>query len=177
MQSAEITKCCPLCAEQIKATAKICPFCLAPQTRFARWRQLLGPLISAAVLLGMVIFVGIKLFPATFQDNGRPFAPHRNDLLVERTSLEPAKRWLVGYVTNTGPYAWRVQDLEVRFVKDLTNLVDVRHSTVSEPFIVQPHQEQAFRANLGPLTFTNSDIALTVRVQTATDGNRSPKAD
>ena len=56
-------------------------------------------------------------------------------------------------------------------------LLDVLHPEISEPFVVQAHQEQAFRVGLGRLAFTNTGIAAKVRVQTATDGNLPAKTD
>ena len=57
------------------------------------------------------------------------------------------------------------------------NLVDVYHPKISETFVVQPHQEQAFRVELGRLAFTNIGIVARVRVQAATDGNFPAKTD
>jgi hypothetical protein len=39
MGDASQTKTCKLCAESIKAAAKVCPFCQAHQGRFALWRE------------------------------------------------------------------------------------------------------------------------------------------
>jgi hypothetical protein len=132
----------------------------------------------------MLVFVGLvfaRLFPDAFRPEGRGFAPYREQLLVARTSLERDQRkpdfWLSGYVTNTGDYPWRVQELEVRFLEGANKLVDVHHPKIPETFVIQPHQEQAFRVELGRLVFTNSGILTRVRVQTATDGNFPAKTD
>jgi hypothetical protein len=132
----------------------------------------------------MLAFIGLvcgRLFPDAFRPEGRSFASYREQLVVERTSLERGQRkpdfWLGGYVTNTGDYPWRVQELEVRFMEGENKLVDVHHPKVTETFVVQPHQEQAFRVELGRLVFTNNGIVARVRVQTATDGNFPAKTD
>ena len=170
---------CPLCAEPIRAAAKVCPFCRAPQTRRAHWRSYLGLVFSVILLLVSVGLACIWLFPEAFRSEGRSFTPYRAQLVIARTSLERDQRkpefWLSGYITNTGNYPWRVQDLEVRFMEGESRLMDVRHPEISEKFVVQPHQEQAFQVGLGRLVFTNSGIVLKVRVHAATDGNLPAK--
>ena len=101
--------------------------------------------------------------------------------MVTRTLMERDPRkpefWLTGYITNIGDYPWRVEELEARFMEAESKLVDVRHLDISEKFVIQPHQEQAFRVGLGRLAFTNSGIVARVRVQTATDGKFPAKTD
>ena len=181
MDSDQNVKVCPLCAEPIKAAAKVCPFCRAPQTRLAHWGPYLGVAFSALVMLAFVGLACVWLFPDAFRSEGRSFAPYRAHLVVGRTSLERDQRkpefWLSGYITNTGNYPWRVQELEVRFTAGEGKLVDVCHPEISEKFVVQPHQERAFRVGLGRLVFTNSGIVAGVRVQAATDGNFPAKTD
>ncbi len=170
-----------MCAEPIKAAAKVCPFCCASQTRLAHWRPYLGVAFSALVMLSFVGLACVWLFLDVFRSEGRSFAAYRAQLVVGRTSLERDQRkpefWLSGYITNTGNYPWRVQELEVRFTAGEGKLVDVCHPEISEKFVVQPHQEQAFRVGLGRLVFTNSSIVAGVRVQAATDGNFPAKTD
>jgi hypothetical protein len=172
---------CSFCAEPIKEAARVCPFCCSAQTRLAYWWPYIGAGASVAAMLTIVGLACVWLFPEAFHAEGRRFAPYRAQLVVSRTSLkrDPMKLefGLSGYVTNTGHYPWRVQELEVRLMDGEHKLVDVRHSEVSEMFVVQPHQESAFRVDLGTLVFTNADINVTVRVQEATDGNLPAKTD
>jgi hypothetical protein len=132
----------------------------------------------------MLAVVGLAcfwLFPDALRSEGRSFAPCREQLVIGRTSLKLAaggrESALCGYVTNTGDYPWRVRELEVRLLQGGTGLVDVLHAQIAEPFVVQPHREQAFRVGLGRLVFTNSGLAAKVRVQTATDGNLPARTD
>ena len=172
-----------MCAEPIKAAAKVCPFCRASQNRLAPSGPYLGLVFSVFVMLAMLACVGLicrRLFPDVFPE-GRSFAPYRAQLVVARTSLERDQRkpefWLNGYITNTGNYPWRVQELEVRLMEGEGKLVDVCHPEISEKFVVQPRQEQAFRVGLGTLAHTNSGIVARVRVQAATDGNLPAKTE
>ena len=181
MDSDQNVKVCPLCAEPIKAAAKVCPFCCSAQTRLAYWRPYIGLGFSVLVLLAFVGLACFWLFPDAFRSESRSFAPYRAQLVVARTSLEhdqgKPEFWLSGYITNTGNYPWRVRELEVRFIEGEGKLVDVRQPEISEKFVIQPHQEQAFRVGLGNLVFTNSGIVAIARVQDATDGNLPVKTD
>jgi len=170
-----------LCAETIKEAAKVCPFCRASQTRLGHWGPYLLVAFSVVLMLAIVGLACARVFPDAFRPEGMNFVPHREQLVVSRTSLERGQRkpdfWLGGYITNTGNYPWRVQELEVRLMEGEDKLVDVYHPKISEPFVVQPHQEQAFRVELGRLAFTNIGIVARVRVQAATDGNFPAKTD
>ena len=168
-------------AQTIKAAAKVCPFCRAVQSRFGLWREQLIQIVLALLLLGLFVRVCYWVFPEGASSSGRKYARHREDLGVLRSSLEREKKkpkfWLTGYVTNRGDYPWRVRELESRFLDHQGNLLDVRHSTISDPFVVSPRGEGAFRVGLGELVFTNSGVIHQVRVQTATDGNIPAKPD
>src|SRR5205807_282719 len=104
-------------------------------------------------------------------------ARHQSDLVVSNSSLDVDKAkshfWLTGVLTNRGEHPWRVHELEVRFVNERGELLDVRHPEVKDLFIVAPHHEHGFRAELGGfggLDFTNNSVMHQVRVQLATDG-------
>jgi hypothetical protein len=174
------TKACPLCAETIKAAAKVCPFCRAQQSRFALWREQLVLVLSVLlllVLLGLVCFWALPDVPAS----GRNFARHRDDLHVLRTSLEREKNkpefWLTGFVTNSGHIPWRVHELELRFLDARGNMLDVRHPALADSFVVPPCEENAFRVRLGELVFADGGLVHKVRVKRATDGNLPAKHD
>jgi RNA polymerase subunit RPABC4/transcription elongation factor Spt4 len=57
MPENEQTKVCPLCAETIKAAAKVCPFCRSKQGRYALWRQEL--LIGGPATLVIIMAIGV----------------------------------------------------------------------------------------------------------------------
>ncbi len=179
MNGASDTKVCPLCAETIKAAAKVCPHCQSRQGRFA---ILKGEIAGTLVLLALLAIVAF-LLDRIFSDESdwnlyTGFALHRQDLQVVRTALGPGPRqseyWLMGYVTNRGERPWRVHELEVRLQDPQGHLVDVRHPELGkeEAFVVQPGQEHAFRVTLDTLTRTNALNVSNVRVQIASDGRQ-----
>jgi hypothetical protein len=181
MAENEGTKVCPFCTETIKVAAKVCPFCRSKQVRYALWRQELligGPGLA---LFLMALWVIAWLVPDDKGVGGRSFTGHQGDLLVLSSSLERAKVrphfWLIGVLTNRGEHPWRVHELEVRFLDQRGDLLDVRRPEVKELFVVQSHQEHAFSVELGELAFTNSVVTHQARVQIATDGDRQLKSD
>ena len=116
-----------------------------------------------------------------FDSKGLVYAGHQAELIVQRTALEKAHdksgTWLVGYVTNMGEHPWRVHELEVRFLDANGKLADACHPSVSQPFVVEPHRENAFRVALGGLSLAGSNFVEQVRVEVATDGNRDERSD
>ena len=181
MAENEQSKICSFCAEKIKVAAKICPFCRSKQGRYALWRQELSIAGPTTVLIIMAIAVIAWLAPDEKGPGGRSFAGHRNDLVILSTSLDRTGTkpnfWMTGIVTNQGEHPWRVRELEVRFLDDRGNLLDVRHPDIKDSFVVQSRQENGFRVELGGLAFTNQNVTHQVRVQIATDGDRPVKSD
>jgi hypothetical protein len=180
MAGAEQTKVCPFCAESIKTAAKLCPFCRSKQGRYVVWTQELLFGVPAAVLSGLAIFFIAWFAPDEKGVGGRSFTGHRDDLVVLGTSLDRIGTkpdvWLTGVVTNRGELPWRIHELEVRFLDEHGNLLDVSHPEVEDLFVVQPHQEHGFRVALHRPVFTNN-MTHQVRVHVATDGNRPLKKD
>jgi hypothetical protein len=171
------TKVCPHCAETIKAAAKICPYCQSRQGRFVTLTHKLSAALVGLTLLAALGFLSIWSFSDNAdetRDSG--FARYRDKLPVVRTVLEPVGKkpefWLTGYVANKNGRPWRVHKLEVRFLDQHGNLVDVQHPEFNkyEAFVVQPNQEHAFRIKLDKQSHTSTGIVHSVRVQTATDG-------
>ena len=145
------------------------------------WTQELLIAVPSAVLIVIAIVLIAWIAPKDKGVGGRSYAGHQSDLLVLNTSLDRTGTkpdiWLTGIVTNRGEYPWRIHELEVRFLDEQGNLLDVRHPDVKDLFVVQPRQEHGFRVELNRLVFTNSNITHQVRVQMATDGDRPLKPD
>lgn len=170
------TKVCAMCAETIKAAAKLCPFCQSRQSRFAFWWYECFAILAALSMVAVAIAAIVWLAPEEKGVGGRNFASHRNDLAVFGTTLGRVQArpdfWLTGFVTNRGEHPWRVHELEVRFLDERDELLDVRRAVPSQAFVVPPRQDHGFRVDLGELVFTNSNVTRQLRVQLATDGDR-----
>ena len=179
------TKSCPLCAETIRLAAKVCPYCGTKQKQWGAFGiglQELGVVIATVFVTLPVVFLVVKAESLEGQGEfpGRSFARHRDDLVIVSSSVEGHPRgseiyhYVTGVVSNRSEHAWRVHQLELR-VASVAGLVDVRHLSVREPFVVQPGRDHAFRVDVGELAATNAEFARTVRVHAASDGERSPR--
>jgi len=152
MAENEQTKVCPLCAETIKAAAKVCPFCRASQRRW--------PFLTVHDLI--MILTVLFAFAASallfhLMDHGRTFSPKRDHLEVLHSWMavqmtEWGTRWstnvvVEGIMTNGSPYAWKVGDLgelEVRFFGPDGKITDT--DTISgDEFTILPHSHHSFR--------------------------------
>ena len=174
------TKICPACAEAIQAAAKVCPHCRTKQVRFALWRQEAGGLFLASILAVAFIVTAAWIAPDD-EVNGRSFERHEADLSVKNLMLEKGVHaeefHLAGVVTNTGTYPWRVREIEVHFLAQSGDMIDVQHPKLHEPFVIQPRGEGAFSVSLWHLHPGASLARLEARVQSATDGNKPPDPD
>src|SRR5437899_1531359 len=137
-QSSEVeqTKVCRFCAETIKAAAKVCPFCRSKQGRHAVRRQELLLAVPGLALLIAAIVAIVWIAPDEKSPGGRSFAGHQSELVVLGSAVERDKAkanfWLTGVMTNRGEHPWRVHELEVRFLNERGNLLDVRHPDVKD---------------------------------------------
>lgn len=176
------TKFCPLCAETIKAAARVCPFCQARQGRFILLGgELAGAIGGLGILAAAFWMICQFMADDPFQASFRAFVFHRTDLEVVRVNVEPAEAigkteqlWMTGFITNRGNRPWRVHELEARFLNEQNRVVDVQHGSVDkqEVFVVQPLHEHAFRIRLekpGTGQFMGKPH---VRVERASDGRQ-----
>jgi hypothetical protein len=168
------TKVCRQCAETIRAKAKLCPYCRSRQNGIGVWQN---EILSGGIAIFWLIFAGLVcVFLGPRIAGGHQYWLHRADLQVLGTRFDRIVTTnapsfaLTGYVTNSGDYAWRVEEFEVRFVDASGGPLDVEHT--DDDFVVQPKQAHAFRIVLYDLAVTNPNIANLVRVTRAIDGNQ-----
>jgi hypothetical protein len=180
MAENEPTKVCPLCAETIKAAAKVCPFCRSRQGRFTVFKGELAGAIVTITLIAVLIWMSSWLFPDDSDSTSAgDFVRHRDELPVVRTVLECAEEhqrfWMSGYVTNKGDRPWRVTGLEVRFLNVQGSLLEVQHRVFDKnnAFVVQPNNEHAFRIKLYSIPNSVTGVVQKVLVESATDGRKN----
>lgn len=150
--SEEISRNCPYCAEQIKITAKICPWC----RQWLRLFSLRNPAVFAAVFyLCLLFFVVVFLiFFKRLLNPGMDFSPYRNGISVveSRMNLEDAGKdssvHVVAVITNQTDIAWKHVQLDVRFFDKTGTLIDAR--VYSDGATILPHGESALRINTKP---------------------------
>ena len=171
------TKICPLCAETIKAAARVCPFCRSRQKWWTIWSYECFAGLTVVVFFAVLIAILWQFAPDDEEGGGRKFSGHRRDLVVlqpllsQVASNEPV--WVTGSVTNQGNYPWRIDRMEIRLLEPGGAVVDVQQSGVEDPFVVLPQQDHAFKVRLRELVSTGRPLAPEVTIQHATDGDLS----
>jgi hypothetical protein len=157
MTENEQSKVCPLCAETIKAAAKVCPHCRAWQPR-TKW-SLQNPQILqsvAAVFWSLAIFgaiIGLGYFLDNLLGSKRDFAPYQNQIVVVsseisfRASGSNLTVFVVGVVTNKTEFAWKNVGLEAQLFDKNGKLIDVIQASDSSynGIVILPHSEAGFK--------------------------------
>jgi hypothetical protein len=185
MAENEQTKICPLCAETIKAAAKVCPHCRHWQPR--KWSfnnpaflQSLASLVFAATIFGAI--AGLGYFLEHLIGPKRDFTPYQSQITV--VSSEASFRVVysnltvsvVGVVTNQSDFAWKNVGLEARLFDKDGKLIDVIQASDSSysGVVILPHAEAGFKIQ-SKATKNESEYAThKVFVGTAKDFNAWP---
>lgn len=186
MAENESTKVCPLCAETIKAAAKVCPHCRfwQPKTKWSlrnpQFLQSVSSVICAAAIFGAII--GLVYFLQHLIGPKRDFTPYQSQIKV--VSSEASFRVVfsnltvsvVGVVTNQSNYAWKNVGLEARLYDKGGKLIDVIQASDSRynGVVIFPHAEAGFKIQ-SKATKNESEYAThKVFVGTAKDFNAWP---
>jgi hypothetical protein len=128
MPEAEQTKVCPLCAETIKAKAKVCPHCRHWQTWWARenpqvWGTIWG-------VTGLLALLGLGIFWERVFGPKEHFAEYRNEISVigsqfsQRIANSNLMVAVVGTLTNGSDIGWKDSGVEAQFFDKSGNLID-----------------------------------------------------
>lgn len=153
------TKVCPLCAEIIKAAAKICPYCRRSQNR---WVFL--SVYDLVMILTVLLFVSSSLMLVHWMDHGRTFSPGRDriEVLSSQLALDATEFGtnvvVVGILSNSSPYAWTLagkRDMEVRFFDRDGRTVDAVKPYWDEEFTILPQSDHSFRSYLDRKSIPN----------------------
>ena len=148
MPDNEQTKVCPLCAETIKAAAKVCPHCRKSQRRWVFMTRYDFTAIVFALLLPVTFYIFCKIFY-----NGRDFALDRDKIKVLDFHFAVDKNRyetnvvMSGVLTNESEYSWDIAHLEVRYLNNSGKVFDVDHSE-DGGFTVMPHSDHSFQLTL-----------------------------
>lgn len=152
----ETNKICPYCAEQIKASAKVCPRC----QQWLTGCSLRNPtvFIGSVCLCGLIsVFVAHLLFERLLQPLRQPgtdFSAYRDSISVieSRMNLEKGEKesWVnvVAVITNKSELAWKEVEMDTRFFNKAGTMIDAQ--TGPQRGTILPHSELAFRIILRP---------------------------
>ncbi len=156
MMSPDLSRTCPVCAESIPATAKVCPRC----RQWLSLRSLRHPLVQGVVtilplviLLGLFFNAAITRFDRVF--NPRPFyseMPNALQVLDSRMNwvetTNGPRLYLTGIVTNQSGVAWRDVEFECRLFDSNGLMVDAAHPRAR--LTILPNDDSAFRVSVTP---------------------------
>ncbi len=160
------TKICPLCAETIKAAAKVCPHCRKLQGRFCFISQ-----HDAQAIGAVLVFIALAFLACWFFGTGREYSPKRHKIIVlsSQFGIESTKDHtnaiVSGVLTNASEYKWDVTRFEIRFLDAAGRIVDTESAgSEYQSLSVLPHGEASFHLGLSMKTlpvFSNSQITVT----------------
>lgn len=169
------TKTCKICAEEIRAAARICPHCRQNQwLLFSR-----SPLIAIPLSALLFFAVSIAIFSpnqATFTPGAR-FQDHDGEIVVRESSFEfgdcgtckgALQVTTVGLLDNTGERDWKEPHFEVRYFDAQGELIDTV-SSKDYAMVVPAGGETAFRVKAAAAVPEESYASHEVIVKHATD--------
>jgi hypothetical protein len=118
-----------MCAETIKATAKVCPHCRHWLKRWSLANPQVGMTLYA--LAAVLLIVGLGLWIETMFGSKEQFVDHKDEITVlgsvftHRTSGTNVYVTVVGTLTNHGSLTWKDVGVEAQFFDESGELIDV----------------------------------------------------
>ena len=151
MAENESTKVCPLCAETIKATAKVCPHCRHWQTKWSLQNPQIVLALYSLVMFAFVIGAG-TFYEKAFGPKEQ-FATYRSEIGVvnsqfsQRTSGSNLWITVVGTLTNLSNVGWKDVGVEAQFFDKSGKLIDAITVDADSyrAVTILPHGEAAFK--------------------------------
>jgi hypothetical protein len=149
MAEIEQTKVCPLCAETIKAAAKVCPHCRKSQRHWAFMTRYDFFAIAFPLILIVTFFVFNKAFY------------HRRDFALDRDKIQVTEfhfafdksRYetnvvMLGTLTNESDYSWDIGHFEIRYLNNMGKVLDIEDDAYGNDFTVLPYSDHSFSLDL-----------------------------
>jgi hypothetical protein len=183
MAENEQTKICPLCAETIRAAAKVCPHCRYWQKKWSLQNPQTTQSIGAFLMLLLITaaVVGLGIFLSHVIGPKRDFAPYRNQVKVVNSEVNFGMVYsnltvfVVGVITNQSDYGWKQVGLEARFFDRNGKLIDVIPANSEySPVTVLPHTEAGFKIQRSAAQEESAYASHQIFVRTAKDINAWP---
>jgi hypothetical protein len=183
MAETEQTKVCPLCAETIKAAAKVCPCCHHWQKKWSlrnpQTRQSIGAILSLIVIFGAIM--GVGYFFDYLLGPKRDFAQYQSQVIVMNSATSYGivdsnlMVSVVGVITNQSTFGWKDIGVEAQFYNKDGKLIDVIQAEGEFGILtILPHSEASFKIQ-SRATQKETDYQTTkVFVRTGKDINSWP---
>jgi hypothetical protein len=168
MAETEQTKVCPLCAETIKAAAKVCPYCRKSQRRWALFTR-----YDLCAMVAVLLYVGAAILIIFLFQTKRDFGPDREKIRVIETHFAVARdasttnMVAFGIVTNESEHSWEIGQLEIRYFDRKGKLVGVENEP--EDFTIFPKSDHSFHLDLNASGFLHGYATYEVKVVSAGD--------
>ncbi len=167
MAENEQTKVCPLCAETIKAAAKVCPHCRKSQKRFFFLSQYDVQAILASALFILSLFFAFWFFGAS-----RQYLPELHKITVLSTQFgiettsEQTNVIVSGVLTNASGYTWELTGFQVRFLDAAGKTIEMSNAgSEYMDLTVLPYSDISFHLNLYSIkvipAYTSSKMTVT----------------
>lgn len=150
MPDTEQTKVCPLCAETIRAAAKVCPHCRHWQRKWSLQNPRVGLTFFVVVCVVVLIYLN-AVYDEVFGQK-RDFAPYQSQITVvnSETSFRIVNSNLtvsvIGVVTNQTSFGWKDIGMEAQLFDGSGKMIDVIEAEGEyRGFAVLPHSEASFK--------------------------------
>ena len=149
MPDNEQTKVCPLCAETIKAAAKVCPHCRKSQRRWVFLTR-----YDFGAFLATLLFLAACYFFFTIFYQGRDFALDKDKIhitdfhFVIDKSRDRTNVVVLGTLTNESEHSWNIDDFQVRYLNSTGKVFDIDDCSSYGEVRVMPHSDHSFQLTL-----------------------------
>jgi hypothetical protein len=154
MAEIEQTKVCPLCAETIKAAAKVCPHCRHWQKKWSLRNPQTMQSMGAVLFLVLICsgIVGMGCFYDYLFGPKRDFAQYQSQVSVvsSETSFHTSDSNLmvsvIGVLTNQSDFGWKDIGVEAQLFDSNGKMIDVIEAAGNyRELTILPHSEASFK--------------------------------
>jgi hypothetical protein len=161
-------KVCRMCAMEIPAKAKTCPYCRC----FEKWYMVFASNITAIVvpLVGIGVLLGMAVFLNTIFDRGQSFAEYRDQIKILDTEMVFGESTVavVGRVKNDSDVEWEDVQFEVEFHDAAGKLVDAGQKR-DFSYVAEARRTHPFCVSFKREFPTGSYVSCQVRIVRAKD--------
>ncbi len=142
---------CKNCCSSIHKDAKVCPFCLSPQTTGYAFKRFAPALVL--FLIFFIVFQVVDSFRSSGYKEPVQFLEHKDSLSIISSELSftacgecksTYNAVVIGTLKNTSQYGWEDIKIEVRFYDKDQKMID-SISEMDYDMVVQPNAEVSFR--------------------------------